>query len=177
MTDQGNLGKGLASHDPQEIPRALVSPKIDPRGDLRLQLVSGHVRFLPAIFGDYPLISPGRLIDDLQGDPNFVIGQASDQGLPPVSRGARSYRRGGGSGHGAFSGGRGLGRGRRRLPSFLQVVAAMGTIGEIRPQFPGALGAGEGWRDRRRLPGSGLVDAGLGWRWYEIRIGDLALPA
>ena len=126
-------------------------------------------------------IFPGKAAARFHAYRPQVEGSQASRGRPSdgvfLGPSLRDDRRGPASGHGAFSGGRGLGRGRRRLPSFLQVVAAMGTIGEIRLQFPGALGAGEGWRDRRRLPGSGLVDARLGRRWYEIGKGGLALPA
>ncbi len=65
MPDQGHFAPVLNAHDADQFSVPLQAPEHDAVGDLLLQLLAAHVRIVPAILRDDPLVSLRRIVDDL----------------------------------------------------------------------------------------------------------------
>jgi hypothetical protein len=66
MSDEGYITHVLDAHHAKQFAMFHIAPELDARVDFSPELVSGHIRFFPAIFRDDPSIGLGGLVDDLE---------------------------------------------------------------------------------------------------------------
>src|SRR5258708_5108118 len=78
VTDQIDVAHRLDAHHTDQFALSLIAPEFDSSGDLAVELLQGHIGFVPAIGRDYAAIGLGGGVDDGEDGPAFVVATGAD---------------------------------------------------------------------------------------------------
>src|SRR5260370_2729334 len=86
VTDQIDVAHRLDAHHTDQFALSLIAPEFDSSGDLAVELLQGHVGFVPAIARDYAPTGPGGGVDDGADGP--IFGSATEADVAHNGEGA-----------------------------------------------------------------------------------------
>src|SRR5580700_5509517 len=78
VADQIEVAHGLDAHHTNQFALSLIAPEFDSGGDLAVELLQGHIGFVPAIGRDYAAIGLGGGVDDGEDGPALVTATGTD---------------------------------------------------------------------------------------------------
>jgi hypothetical protein len=78
MADESHILNLLEAHHSYQEAISFTTPESNPFTDLVPQFFPGHVRLLPAVLGNHPLVGPGGIVDDFVNRLEFIGGTPAD---------------------------------------------------------------------------------------------------